>query len=307
MSLPSFKPLTLADKPVLQPILSRFSHPLSGYSFALLHVWHNYFNYAWQLMDDTLMMSFDLHHGNIKRCLMQPIGDFGEKCQQTILKMAQEKTDPFHLFGISEAFIQKHKTFCSHFDIVYRLEYSDYIYKASDLAELKGEKYAKKRNLIHQACRAYKFTVDTLHAKNIDDAFFVLKRCDLEIPERGPSETRQGERQALELALEHFGRLGFHGVLIRIDETPAAFAIYEVLPNQTAIVAFERALRTYKGLSQIINQETAKSLQQQGIEFINREEDLGDPGLRQAKMSYAPFKIEPSYSLTFRRPACLPS
>jgi hypothetical protein len=67
------------------------------------------------------------------------------------------------------------------------------------------------------------------------------------------------------------------------------------------VVLFERALRDKKGLYQVINQETARAIAAQGLAFINREEDLGDPGLRRAKLSYHPVRLEAKHTLTLRR------
>jgi hypothetical protein len=67
------------------------------------------------------------------------------------------------------------------------------------------------------------------------------------------------------------------------------------------LVLFERALRDKKGLYQVINQETARAIAAQGLTFINREEDLGDPGLRRAKLSYHPIRLEAKHTLTLRR------
>jgi hypothetical protein len=58
-------------------------------------------------------------------------------------------------------------------------------------------------------------------------------------------------------------------------------------------------LRSYKGLYQVINWEAAKVIAAQGYGFINREEDLGDAGLRDAKMSYHPTEIVPAFELSY--------
>ena len=41
------------------------------------------------------------------------------------------------------------------FEIAEQPEYEDYIYRTQDLADLRGNRYAKKRNLIHQFAREY--------------------------------------------------------------------------------------------------------------------------------------------------------
>jgi hypothetical protein len=111
------------------------------------------------------------------------------------------------------------------------------------------------------------------------------------------------ELAALECTLRHFDEFGQQGLLISVDGRPVAFSIYEKISPTTVAVHFERALRSYKGLYQVINWETAKVVAAQGFAFINREEDLGDSGLRDAKMSYHPAEIIAAYELKYRNPS----
>ena len=52
-------------------------------------------------------------------------------------------------------------------------------------------------------------------------------------------------------------------------------------------VHFEKAIEEYKGIYQFVNQAFAASLPR-FFTLINREQDLGNEGLRQAKMTYRP-------------------
>ena len=61
-------------------------------------------------------------------------------------------------------------------------------------------------------------------------------------------------------------------------------------------ILLKKALASYKGSFQYINYAFAGYLPEY-IEFINREQDLGDEGLRQAKMTYKPIKFIKKYRI----------
>jgi hypothetical protein len=77
--------------------------------------------------------------------------------------------------------------------------------------------------------------------------------------------------------------------------------VFEAQSGDTAVIHFERALRRYKGLHQVVNQAAASAILERGFTFVNREEDLGDPGLRRAKESYHPVRLAEALRLVFRR------
>ena len=63
--------------------------------------------------------------------------------------------------------------------------------------------------------------------------------------------------------------------------------IAEAISADTVEIHFEKGFTRYPGVYQAINaiflERTATS-----FAWVNREEDLGDPGMREAKMSYHP-------------------
>jgi hypothetical protein len=61
----------------------------------------------------------------------------------------------------------------------------------------------------------------------------------------------------------------------------------ETLSPGIAVWHFEKAMADVPGLGQLINQWFAR-YGLGGFTFVNREQDLGIPGLRQAKESYYP-------------------
>ena len=107
------------------------------------------------------------------------------------------------------------------------------------------------------------------------------------------------ERQAITKALKNFHELELQGVMIAIDGKVKGFGIGSRLRDDTWVLHFEKASDQVKGLYQYLDRECAKRLFL-GVTFLNKESDMGDPGLAKAKQSYRPaFRVK-SYRLELR-------
>ncbi len=295
-----FSPISLENNTVLTGFLKRYPQPLTGYTFATLAAWNPFFHYGWTFAGpDTLLISCILDPDpNLH--LLQPVGVLPPITAQSLIKAAGDLPYPLKIMGVSSRFIKDKPDFVRSFNHWEDRAVSNYVYGAAALAQLSGRKYAKKRNLLAQASGLYKWTCKKITQQLTDSCFAVL---DSIIEEEHPQMEGMFKRElaALECTLRHFDEFGQQGLLISVDGRPVAFSIYEAISPSTVAVHFERALRSYKGLYQVINCETAKVIAAQGFEFINREEDLGDPGLRDAKMSYHPVEIIPAFDLMFKK------
>lgn len=157
----------------------------------------------------------------------------------------------------------------------------DYLYLRGDLAELAGRKYHKKRNLVAQFIKSYAHEKKTLAPELIPEALEVLALWRAERED-------DGDYEAAREALEHFEELNLSGMIFYIEGKPAAFCLGEAVGRgRSFAVHFEKGLDKYKGVYQFMNQAFASSLSE-SFTHINREQDLGDAGLRHAKMSYSP-------------------
>ena len=292
-----FAPIEIARRALVTDFHARHPQPLSDYGFASLYVWSSVFQYHFAVAEpDTLLLQAQVDPDPQPR-LLQPLGQFSEPVQETLLAHARKLPTPLVIESVSAEFLARHPTFAAHFHVVENRDSANYVYRTEDLAALAGSHYAKKRNLVQQATRLYAWRIEPLGPQHSKECLEVGD----DIAAKRTTLTLQQESQALETAIRDFGALGLCGLLLRIDDRPAAFSIYDRLNPPTALVLFERALRDKKGLYQVINQETARAIAAQGLTFINREEDLGDPGLRRAKLSYHPIRLEAKHTLTLRR------
>lgn len=296
-----FTPLALEHRPRLEEFLRRHEHTISGYTFAALFAWDPLLHYRWCFTSEqTLLISWS-HRPTTRRQrhLLQPVGAFGQVCQEELARYAGTLDYPLRIVGVERKFIDAHPEFCSRFEIVNDPNQANYLYRAEDLAHLAGRKYAKKRNHLSQAARQYQWTTAPLTSGAAGDCFRLLEEIQREEID-DLRDTQAQELVALERTLAFFGELEQQGVLVRVAGQAAAFAIFERLNADTAVIRFERALRRYHGLHQVINREAAAVVLAQGYALINREEDMGHPGLRHAKQSYYPVALSEAFELRFR-------
>jgi len=295
-----FSPIELKNRKLLADFLNRHPQPLSGFTFATLAAWHSFFRYGWVFAEPEALLISCFIDPDSRRHMLQPVGPLSSTLKQGLLKGAVALSYPLKIIGVCDRFLEENPDFARQFQVEEDRAISNYVYQTSALARLPGRKYAKKRNLLAQAASLYSWSCRTLTAELVDLCFAVLVAImDEERPQ--VQGMLQRELAALECTLRHFEEFCQQGLLISVNGRPVAFSVYETISPTTAAIHFERALRSYKGLYQVINWETAKVIAEQGIEFINREEDMGDAGLRDAKLSYHPAEIVPAYELTFRK------
>jgi hypothetical protein len=294
-----FSALTLEDRSSLTEFLNKNPQRLTGYTFATLAAWCPFFRYEWTFAGAGLLLISCFLDRDPHRHLLQPVGLLTPEIAKKLESWAAGLAYPLRIIGVSDIFLKENPAFAQFFAISEDRAISNYLYTADALARLPGRKYSKKRNLLSQASGLYQWVCERLNADRIGQCFDVLNSI---LKEEHPQVEGMLQRElaALECTLCHFDEFGQQGLLISIDDRPVAFSIFEVISPTTVAVHFERALRSYKGLYQVINCETAKVIAAEGFQFINREEDLGDAGLRDAKMSYHPVEIIPAFELTYQ-------
>ncbi len=181
---------------------------------------------------------------------------------------------------------------------------AEYIYNQSDLATLKGNKFQKKRNHFNGFNKTYgvdyrAFSGENLnsdleyHLKELQEAWCMWSECMGDISLKAESEALQSLIDNLKKFPEVIG-----GALY-VENKLIAFSLGEKLDEKTFVVHFEKAHPDYRGAFQAINKCFAENAGAE-FEFINREQDLGDEGLRQAKHTYNPVHFLNKYTVTIK-------
>ena len=169
----------------------------------------------------------------------------------------------------------------------------DYIYNVQELINLSGKKFHAKKNLVNNFRKKYSYTYKLLDSSLVPECLKLQEKwCDLKGCKENPSKNAE-EIMALEL-LNNFSHWDLFGGALLIDGKVQAFTILEQLNQNTAVGHVEKANTEYKGIYQALNQFTAEKLLSK-YAFVNREQDVGEPGLRKAKLSYNPVHFAEKY------------
>jgi hypothetical protein len=285
---PEFVPLTLELKNEMHPKLSLTPDGVSEFTFADLYLFRKRYNYKVSKIEDkTFILSgvqpphdpaeAEPRSAEGRRFFMTPCAAPGRGILEELFKTHD------YWKNISDSVLIPNKEHLEEWgvEIAEDRDNFDYLYLRTDLAELSGKKYHKKRNLVNQFVNLYSCEEKPLTLDLIPQAMDVLDRW-----RRDKGE--DGDYVATREAMELFGDLNMKGAIYYIGGKPAAWCLGEpIARGRIFTIHFEKALDEYKGIYQYINQTFAASLPEY-LTYINREQDLGDEGLRQAKMTYRP-------------------
>jgi hypothetical protein len=97
--------------------------------------------------------------------------------------------------------------------------------------------------------------------------------------------------------LEHPDELGLLGLAIRLGGRLEGFTLGELVRPDTALVHLEKANPEIRGLFVALTSHLCRALPPE-VTYVNREQDLGLPGLRKSKESLKPDHLVHKFTIT---------
>ncbi len=212
----------------------------------------------------------------------ESIQPYMEKCEAYMA----ERFGAFHMKCATDQTVEKIRRDCGgRYAFMYDERNSEYIYNASDLINLTGKKYHSKRNHIHAFLRGNSPVLEAYDEKYKEECLALQGAWAAD--KGGDGRDAEEEYASIKKALDHYGELEYKGCVVLLAGEVAAFSIGERICPETAVIHIEKAKPGVDGLFAYINREFAANFWSD-CTYINREEDMGVPGIRRAKRSYHP-------------------
>jgi len=294
-AFPDFRALELEDRGLIREFLWRYQPDTSELTFTNLFIWRSLYRWRWSTAGEWLLLLQEKE--GQEPSLLPPVGPSPRlevtrmvlgflRKERGVLRPRIERADSRFISEVSTA---------PELAVIPDREHFDYLYETSDLMSLKGSKYHAKRNHISRFLQDHgsSFRFAPIGAENLglcaefQERWCELRRCDEDMNLRD-------EWTAIRQGLADYQALKVEGAAILIGDRVEAFTFGELLNAQTAVVHIEKANPEIPGLYALINRQFCQKYWS-GVPFINREQDLGEEGLRKAKLSYHPVRLVEKY------------
>lgn len=296
----NFKKVELKDKAWMEPLLR--AADLSGchQNFTNIFAWSETYNYQVAQVNNFLVVKSG--HSDKEPAYFWPAGTGDIKAVFEEMKQDSRECDhDFILAGISlENMAELRDIYPDNFEYKENRDAFDYVYELDKLISLSGNKLHSKRNHINRFKENQNWSFEPITLENLAECWEMNKAwCKANKYEE--DEQLQEELCAVRQCFKNFIPLGLEGGLLRLDERIIAFTMGDKLNSNTFDTHIEKAFGEIQGAYQMINREFAVLIKEKYPEliYVNREEDMGYEGLRKAKLSYHPIKLEEKFWARF--------
>lgn len=304
--------IRLEDRELLDRYMTGFDHQTSGLSFSGMYMWRDINQFSWQMIGDYMCFAgvshLELEEGIELPFMFPPMTDTGgydpKKLRETLYEAREHfernghvfsiRLMPFHMIDIIKEAVPGEMKFIED-----RPNY-DYVYRTRDLIDLAGRAYHGKKNHLNYFKKTFEYEYVPLTSAMAEDAMEFIREFNerKEVPPH-EMELLKMEEEAMVDVFNNIEAVDYKAGAILIGGKIEALAVGGNLNKKTVTEHVEKANVNYRGLYQAINNEFCKHMAA-NVKYINREEDMGIPNLRRAKLSYRPYKMIEKYIATFK-------
>jgi len=290
---PDFKPIAIEDRDTLHEAIWSFQPETSEPTFTNLFMWRSHYRTVWCRHDDRLL--FLCRPEGQPPYFLPPVGPSSRleavhdalawlRDRGHVRRAVVERADSRLVSELKDLpSVVAERT----------PDQDDYVYRSEDLIGLSGRKFHNKKNHLNRFLKNHRFEYVPFSPSHADACTAVLEKW-CAIRDCGKNPVLKAEKAAVLEALAHVETLKLSGGMIFIDGAVEAFTLGELLNRNTAVIHVEKADPRIPELYTAINQQFCEK-QWGAVPFVNREQDLGLPGLRRAKLSYNPVRMVEKY------------
>jgi len=287
----AFRRPTLEDREQLQPIFLAADYRGCEYSFTNIFLWGQQ---QFAIVEGELVL---FSHWDGRSMYVYPGKRNLQKIIDALSADAEERGIPLRLYGLSNESVQElERLYPGRFGFSPNRDGFDYLYDIDRLTGLKGKKLQQKRNHINRFMENHpNWYTRPITKENLGECRALA--ADWYCLHADGEKDWTLEKVAISRAFDAFEGLGLEGLALYTEEGMVAMTMGNRLRTDTFDVNFEKSYADIPGAYPLINREFARFIHEKypEIRYLNREEDMGLPGLRKSKLSYHPDELLEKY------------
>lgn len=262
-------------------------------------LWREYYDVRYAVRDGRAVLWTMTIHG--KKYAALPVGrmeDMPGYFKELEQYFNEELDLPLEIYLADEPAVEYLNLPPDRYSVTELPDSRDYIYNAESLKTLAGKDLHKKKNHLNSFVKKFagRFEYRTLCCSDSHEVWEFLVKWRAQKGQEVEGHLDY-EVSGIHEILKNCSMLNVRMGGIYVDDSLEAFSIGSYNPlEKMAIIHIEKANPEYRGLYQCINQQFLIHEFPEAV-LVNREDDMGLPGLRQAKMSYAPCAFAKKYRI----------
>ena len=292
----TFKPVTLEDRPVIELFLNKIQPRFCLHTFQGLYIWRHQICLQYAVYKEFIVFKtcFEYRYN-----YLFPIGkgDYNEVLNE-IKNDAETLNFSYAVYQILEEQLPIIEQFAKVNKMFIKpvRDYFEYWYDTQKMIHLPGKKLQPKRNHINYFIKNFIWKYEPITSKNVSQCIDFVKNW--ESLKNEPDNAFLHEDDLLFIdSLSSMDILNLEGGMLKIENEIMALGLGCRLNSEVFMILFEKARGDIKGAYPMIFQQFVKH-HCFNYKYVSRLEDVGDEGLRKAKLSYHPDILQPVYKMT---------
>lgn len=293
-----FHPLQLEDLPRLRQFFSYSGSRICDTTPGTVFIWRDMYKTEWAIHDSSLY--FKVFYPDLGETFTLPLGGGRPEHYRQIADYCCRRNMPISFYPVPKDELERLQQFFPNSAAIAARDSFDYLYRAEDLKYFRGKKLSGQRNHVNKFLKTYgSWTFRPITAEDIPAVKAFLDRYASRW-DKSAASFHEDIAKTHEV-LDNFQTYDLLGGILSVEGKIAGFSLGEIV-GDTLFTHIEKADRDYEGCYQMLVAQFAQQFAHEGVHFINREDDAGDPGLRTSKLSYHPVALLEKYTVTIEEP-----
>lgn len=295
-TFPNFSEITLEHKKQIEAFWKNFE-PYSDYNFTSMYSYNTGSMGAVSFLKENLVLKFPDYNTNQLTLSFLGKSDVTSTAT-TLLDWAKDNQLNGVLTLVGQEVVDKIEK-DSGLIISEDTGNHDYIISAIEMAELKGDRWKSIRKEI----RHFKGSHPNYEFRTVDTSDIAVRKDFRELfasweqqKDKVHADTKT-ELEALGRSFDLFNEPSHLAFGLYVNDRLIGYSTNQIVHNGFYMGHFGKADGNYPGAYQIMEHECAKFFLERGCEFMNFEQDLGIPELRQAKRGWNPIGYLKKYTI----------